>query len=75
MQLSNNQGGRLMTKYNQFVKAHPNRIDYQYWKDDKTIIRYTYDNKTFKGIEQVYKLADEYEIDKTEEIMQDLFGY
>jgi len=64
-----------MTKFNQFVKAHPNYIDYQYWKDNLTFVRYAYDKNTYKGIEQVYKLVDEYEIDKTEEIMKDLYEY
>lgn len=63
-----------MTKYNQFVKDNPNCIEYQYWKDDMTLVRYAYNN-TGKGIEQVYKLVDEYEIDKSEEIIKNLYGY
>lgn len=63
-----------MTKFNQFIKANKDYIEYQYWKDDMTLVRYAYNN-TGKGIEQVYKLVNEYEIDKSDEIIKDLYRY
>lgn len=67
-----------MSQYNNWVEANilnSNKSYYQYWKDDDTLIRGVYDTDTNKGIEQIFSLKDEYEIDKTEEILEDLALY
>lgn len=66
-----------MSQYANWVKANMlnSKTHYQYWKDDYTFIRGVYDTNTNKGIEQVYLLSDEYEVDKTEEILSDLSLY
>ena len=66
-----------MSQYVSWVKANMgnSKTYYKYWKDDYTFIRGVYDKNTNKGIEQVLLLSDEYEIDKTEEILEDLKLY
>jgi hypothetical protein len=67
-----------MSKYSNWInqnKYNPNKSYCQYWRDDDTFIRYVYDTNTGKGVEEVYFLKDEYEIDKTDEILEDLSLY
>jgi hypothetical protein len=66
-----------MSQYATWVKANTSnsKTHYQYWKDNYTFIRGVYDTNTNKGMEQVFLLSDEYEIDKTEEILEDLKLY
>lgn len=66
-----------MSQYSNWVEANmsSSKTQYQYWKDDYTFVRGVYDTNTNKGIEQVFLLSDEYEVDKTEEILEDLKLY
>ena len=66
-----------MSQYSNWVKAnmYNSKSYYQFWKDDYTFVRGVYDKHTNKGIEQVFLLSDEYGIDKTEEILEDLKLY
>ena len=67
-----------MSQYANWIKTNmlnPNKTYYQYWKDDYTFIRGVYDVNTNKGIEQIYLLSDENEVDKTDEILEDLKLY
>lgn len=66
-----------MSKYNNWVKAnmYNTKSYYQYWKDDFTFVRGVYDVNTNKGIEQVYILSEEIEVDKTGEINNDISLY
>lgn len=66
-----------MSQYTNWVKANmgKSKTHYQYWKDDYTFIRGVYDTNTNKGIEQIFMLSEENEVDKTEEILEDLSLY
>ncbi|HZK00052.1 MAG TPA: hypothetical protein VFC79_08595 [Tissierellaceae bacterium] len=66
-----------MSQYANWVKAnmYNSKSYYQFWKDDYTFVRGVYDKHTNKGMEQVYLLSDEYEIDKTDENYEDLSLY
>lgn len=64
-----------LTKYKNWVQANKDCITSQYWKDDFTFVRYAYDKITGKGVEQVYILTDENEIDKSDEIKRDIIKY
>lgn len=62
-----------MSQYSNWVKAnmYNSKSYYQVWRDDYTFVRGVYDKHTNKGIEQVYLLSDEYEIDRSEKILED----
>ena len=68
-----------MTKYYEWLiknLRNTNKIHYHRWEDDNTTyIQGVYDEETKQGIEQVFTLQKEYEIDKTEEIKEDLRKY
>jgi len=67
-----------MSLYNNWVEINmlnPNKSYYQYRKVDYTLIRGVYNKATNKGIEQIFSLKDEYEIDKTDELLDDIFKY
>ena len=66
-----------MSQYANWVKAnmHNSKSYYQYWKDNYTFVRGVYDVHTNKGIEQIYLLSEEIEIDKTDETLEDLSLY
>lgn len=66
-----------MSQYASWVKANigNSKTYYKYWKDDYTFIRGVYDKNTNKGIEQVFMLSEENEVDKTDEILEDLKLY
>ena len=66
-----------MSQYNNWVKSnmYNTKSYYQYWKDDFTFVRGVFDVNTNKGVEQVYLLSEEIEVDKTDEINNDVFGY
>lgn len=62
-----------MTKYDswaRFNKDEP-RSNYKYWKDDETFIRGSYSNITGIGVEQIYKLVDEIDTDKSDKLLED----
>jgi stringent starvation protein B len=54
---------------------NPNKSYYQYWMDDYTHVMGVYDKETGKGIERMFKLDKEYEINKTIENDKDKFMY
>lgn len=65
-------------KYNQWVRANiynANKVLYKCWRDDSTYVIGAYDKTTGKGVERVFKLAEEYEVDKTAEIEDDVHKY
>jgi hypothetical protein len=65
-----------MSDYSNWIRNNgSDKIEYQYWEDDYTYKRGVYNMRTGKGIEQVLIVADEYEIDKSEEIVEDLKKY
>jgi len=66
-----------MTKYSswaRFNKDEP-RSYYQHWTDDKTFVRGSYSNITGIGVEQIYTLIDEIDIDRSKELLEDAQYY
>jgi hypothetical protein len=55
---------------------NPEKFHYQKWDDNSnTYIIGAYDKVTGKGIERKFVLESEYEIDKSEEIKNDVYKY
>lgn len=62
-----------MTKYDsweRFNKDEPCSY-YEYWKDDETFVRGSYSDITGIGVEQIYTLIDEIDIDRSKELLED----
>jgi hypothetical protein len=56
---------------------NPNKEYYKDYKrsDDEFYIRGVYDRITGKGVEQIFKLHSESEIDKSNEMLEDIYRY
>jgi len=64
--------------YSSFIKLNRNNPElfiYQHWVDNTTYIRGAYDIKTGKGIEQILKVSEEYEVDKRAEDLLEASKY
>lgn len=66
-----------MTKYTSWVRFNKDepRSNYKYWKDDETFVRGSYSNITGIGVEQIYKLTEEKDIDRSKELLEDAQYY
>lgn len=69
-----------MSLYSEWCKENmlnPNKEYYKDYKrsDDEFYIRGVFDRTTGKGIEQIFKLHSESEIDKSTELQENLYRY
>lgn len=67
-----------MSKYSDWLVKNiynKNKSFYNEWRDEVTYVKGVYDDETGDGIEQVYKLVEEVEVNKTKEILDDIYKY
>ena len=69
-----------MSLYSEWCKENmlnPNKKYYKDYKrsDDEFYIRGVFDRTTGKGIEQIFKLHSESKIDKSTELLDDIYRY